>query len=117
MLAVGQAELIVPIPQSWASRSRFTVFLDMGNVFANDDVVYYDRSCAPRTSLTPSCVPIKYDLDASGVKASYGVAAQWLSPMGLFRFSYAFPMNADSPTALRFGDETERFQFSIGGAF
>jgi outer membrane protein insertion porin family len=116
MLAVGQAELIVPIPQSWASRSRFTVFLDMGNVFANDDVVYYDRSCLG-TSLTPSCVPIKYDLDASGVKASYGLAAQWLSPMGLFRFSYAFPMNADEPTALRFGDETERFQFSIGGAF
>jgi len=37
--------------------------------------------------------------------------------MGLFRFSYAFPVNADAPTALRFGDETERFQFSIGGAF
>ena len=116
MLAVGQAELIVPIPQSWQSRSRFTVFLDMGNVFANDDVVYYDRSCLG-TSLTPSCVPIKYDLDASGVKASYGVAAQWLSPMGLFRFSYAFPLNVEGPTALRFGDETERFQFSIGGAF
>jgi outer membrane protein insertion porin family len=116
MLAVGQAELILPIPQSWQSRSRFTAFLDMGNVYANDDVVYYDRTCLG-TSLNPSCIPIKYDLDASGVKAAYGLAAQWLSPMGLFRFSYAFPINAADPTALRFGDETERFQFSIGGAF
>jgi outer membrane protein insertion porin family len=115
-MVVGQAELIVPIPESWQSRSRFTLFLDMGNVYANDDVVYYDRTCLG-TSLNPSCIPIKYDLDASGVKAAYGLAAQWLSPMGLFRFSYAWPINASEPTALRFGDETERFQFSIGGAF
>ncbi len=115
-LVVGQAELILPIPQSWQSRSRFTAFLDAGNVYSNDDVVFYDRSCLG-TSLTPSCIPIKYDLDSTGVKASYGIAAQWLSPMGLFRFSYAFPINAAEPTELRFGDETERFQFSIGGAF
>ena len=113
---VGQAELIVPIPQSWQSRSRFTLFFDMGNVYATDDVVYYDRSCLG-TTLAPSCVPIPYALDSSGIKAAYGLAAQWLAPMGLFRFSYAFPLNADDPTELRFGDETERFQFSIGGAF
>jgi outer membrane protein insertion porin family len=46
-----------------------------------------------------------------------GIAAQWLAPLGLFRFSYAFPLNAEDGTATLYGDETERFQFSIGGAF
>lgn len=115
-LAVGQAELILPMPQSWKSRARFTLFYDVGNIYANDDVVYYNKGCVnPQND--PSCVPIKYDLDASGIKSSVGLGAQWLAPLGLFRFSYAFPLNADDPTALRFGDETERFQFSIGGAF
>jgi outer membrane protein insertion porin family len=48
---------------------------------------------------------------------SYGAAVQWLAPLGLFRFSYAFPINAVGAEDGRFGDRTERFQFSIGGAF
>ena len=43
---------------------------------------------------------------------------QWLAPLGVFRFSYAIPLNderGDTPT--RYGDETEGFQFSIGQAF
>jgi outer membrane protein assembly factor BamA len=37
--------------------------------------------------------------------------------LGLFRFSYAFPLNADDETQRFYGNDTERFQFSIGGAF
>jgi outer membrane protein insertion porin family len=115
-LMTGQAEVILPIPEKWRSRSRFTLFYDLGNVFATDDVVYYNKGCFdPQTD--PSCTEIKYDLDTTGIKTAVGAAVQWLAPLGLFRFSYAFPLNAQDATALRFGDETEQFQFSIGGAF
>jgi outer membrane protein insertion porin family len=42
---------------------------------------------------------------------------QWLAPLGLFRFSYGIPLNSFEGDTVRFGDETERFQFSIGQAF
>ena len=51
------------------------------------------------------------------LKKSAGIAVQWLAPLGLFRFSYAFPMNADKGDDFRYEDEEERFQFSIGQAF
>jgi outer membrane protein insertion porin family len=62
-------------------------------------------------------VPLDYDFKYSSLKKSAGIAVQWLAPLGLFRFSYAFPMNADKATDLRYEDEEERFQFSIGQAF
>jgi outer membrane protein insertion porin family len=40
-----------------------------------------------------------------------GISFQWLAPIGLFRFSYGFPLNEDE------FDRVERFQFSIGSAF
>jgi outer membrane protein insertion porin family len=51
------------------------------------------------------------------LKRSYGIAVEWLAPLGLLRFSYADPINADGDTDRYFGDEVERFQFSIGQAF
>jgi outer membrane protein insertion porin family len=43
---------------------------------------------------------------------------QWLAPLGVFRFSYALPLNENSTdTPDRYGDQTEGFQFSIGQAF
>lgn len=120
LLTVGQAELILPIPASWRSRARFTLFFDVGNVFSTDDVTFFNSSC--NSVLSPeNCNDsnrISYDFDSSDLKRSYGVAVEWLAPLGLFRFSYAFPLNADPFVADGgFGDETERFQFSIGGAF
>ena len=51
-------------------------------------------------------------------KQSVGVAVQWLAPLGVFRFSYAIPLNDESgDTPIEWGDETEGFQFSIGQAF
>ena len=120
MLTVGQAELILPLPASWRARTRFTLFYDIGNVWGTDDVTYYNTSC--NSAVTPqNCNPsnvIRYDFDSQDLKRSYGAAVEWLAPLGLFRFSYAFPQNADpfEPDG-RFADQTERFQFSIGGAF
>ena len=40
------------------------------------------------------------------------------SPLGVFRFSYAMPLNDKrGDTDTRWGDEIEGFQFSIGQAF
>ena len=119
LLAAGQAELILPIPAKWRSRARFSLFFDMGNVYSTDDVTFYNTSCnqifAPQNCTAAN--EIEYDFDASEFKRSYGLAVQWLAPLGLFRFSYGFPMNADPAQNGRYGDQTERFQFSIGGAF
>lgn len=110
MLVAAQTELILPIPEKWRSRSRLTLFFDVGNVFSTGGVVF----TAPAPNQT---VPIDYDFDVGNLKQSVGISAQWLAPLGLFRFSYGFPLNADDPTALSYGDDTEEFQFSIGGAF
>jgi outer membrane protein insertion porin family len=96
------------MPEKWQSKARFSLFFDVGNVFSLGDVVFYDK-----TRLNP----IEYDFDAGELKQSVGIAAQWLAPLGLFRFSYAFPLNSEDGTDTLYGDETERFQFSIGGAF
>lgn len=114
LLVAGQAELLLPMPEKWRSRARFSLFYDIGNVFSVGDVEF----CAPfERAAPPRCQPIEYDFDFGELKQSVGIAAQWLAPLGLFRFSYGFPLNADDRTSVDFGDETERFQFSIGGAF
>jgi outer membrane protein insertion porin family len=107
-LVAAQTEVILPIPEKWRSRSRLTLFYDIGNVFSTGGVSF----TAP-----DRITPIDYDFDFGNLKQSVGLSAQWLAPLGLFRFSYGFPLNDEGPTALSYGDETEEFQFSIGGAF
>jgi outer membrane protein insertion porin family len=107
LLISAQMEVILPIPQKWASRARFSMFFDIGNVFSTTEIDFFDKIGNP----------IDYGFDAGNLKQSFGLAAQWLAPLGLFRFSYAVPLNSDSPTSNLWGDETERFQFTIGGAF
>jgi outer membrane protein insertion porin family len=51
------------------------------------------------------------------LKKSAGVAVQWLVPLGVFRFSYALPLNTFKGDGVQFEDEEERFQFTIGQAF
>jgi outer membrane protein insertion porin family len=51
------------------------------------------------------------------LRSSVGIGVQWLAPLGLFRFSYAYPLNPYSGNDRYYGDELERFQFSIGQAF
>ncbi|MBW7930408.1 MAG: outer membrane protein assembly factor BamA [Gammaproteobacteria bacterium] len=110
LMVAAQTELILPIPEKWRSRSRLTLFYDAGNVFSTSGVNF----TAPYPNNT---IPIDYDFSFSELKQSVGISAQWLAPLGLFRFSYGFPLNADKRSAFSYGDDTERFQFSIGGAF
>ena len=98
----SQLELIIPVRGELGNTTRFSLFLDAGNIFSTDTTPFFD----PQTG-----EPSNFDLDASAFKYSVGASFQWLAPLGLFKFSYGFPLNDDG------FDDTERFQFTIGSAF
>ncbi len=114
---VAQTELLLPIPEKWRNSARFSLFYDIGNIFSDQNIVFR----APNLHLDdPNFVPaeIDYGFKYSELKQSVGVAVQWLAPLGVFRFSYAMPLNDKrGDTDTRWGDEIEGFQFSIGQAF
>jgi outer membrane protein insertion porin family len=105
----ARAELIIPTPEKWATSARATVFYDIGNVFSTGNRYLFTGI----DGVTPVDYRFKYDK----LKHSTGVAVQWLAPLGVFRFSYAFPLNAYRGDNVLFPDEEERFQFTIGQAF
>lgn len=112
LVTVAQTEVIIPIPKKWQSRTRFSLFFDIGNVYyTGKNTTFYERD-----GVTPLPDGF-YDFSNQDLRQSVGIAAQWLAPLGLFRFSYGIPMNEEEGNAQIFGDETENFQFSIGGAF
>ena len=118
----ARIEAILPVPQKFAASARLSLFFDVGNVFSTDGVAFQSK---PQPVLDPvtgevlgsTTVPLDYKFKYSSLKKSAGISVQWLAPLGLFRFSYAFPLNADKGDAFRYEDEQERFQFSIGQAF
>jgi outer membrane protein insertion porin family len=106
---VNRYELIFPVPDKWKSAARISLFYDIGNVFQTGNKV--------RFLGVDDITPVDYHFNYANLKQSTGVAVQWLAPLGLFRFSYGIPLNPFPGDTVRFGDETERFQFSIGQAF
>ncbi len=107
VLVAGQLELIIPLPDKFASQARASFFYDVGNVFNTGEVAFTDKLGSP----------IEYKPDFDELRSSVGIAVQWLAPLGLFRFSYAYPLNPYDGNDRYYGDELERFQFSIGQAF
>lgn len=106
---VNRYELIFPVPDKWKSSARVSLFYDIGNVFQTGNKVKFLG--------VDDLTPVDYHFNYANLKRSTGVAVQWLAPLGLFRFSYGIPLNAFEGNTVRFNDETERFQFSIGQAF
>jgi outer membrane protein insertion porin family len=106
-MVASQLELIIPLPEKWSSQARASIFYDIGNVFNTGEVEFTDKLGSP----------IEYKPDVDELRASVGIGVQWLAPLGLFRFSYAYPLNEYRGNDRYFGDEVERFQFSIGQAF
>jgi outer membrane protein insertion porin family len=106
VLVASQLELILPLPAKWSNQARASIFYDVGNVFNTGEVEFTDKLLAP----------IEYKPDLKELRASVGIGVQWLAPLGLFRFSYAYPLNAYTSNDRFYGDELERFQFSIGQA-
>jgi outer membrane protein insertion porin family len=105
----GRAELIFPVPDKWRASARISAFYDIGNVFSQGTGIKFvgiDR-----------VTPVDYQFDYNDLKQSTGIAVQWLAPLGIFRFSYALPLNKKKGEGVRYPDETEGFQFTVGSAF
>jgi len=110
MKVVGRAEIILPMPAKFRSSARASLFYDIGNVFQTGNRYRFYGRDAART-------PIDYDFSYDKLKHSAGLAVQWLAPLGLFRFSYAVPLNAYKGDSVLYPDQKEGFQFSVGQAF
>jgi len=106
---VGRAELLFPVPAKWRASTRISAFFDIGNVFSQGTGIDF----VGRDGRTP----VDYEFDYNELKQSAGIAVQWFAPLGIFRFSYGFPLNDFKGDAVRYPDEVERFQFTIGSAF
>ena len=108
LLTVANAEILFPTPEKWKANVRVSAFYDMGNVFSTCCVKFYGQD---------GITPVSYKFSYSELKRSVGIAVQWLAPLGIFRFSYAVPLNASNGNGITWPDEREGFQFSIGSAF
>lgn len=84
---VANAELLWGVPGMEKSL-RLGWFVDAGQVFAKGERVQLDE-----------------------LRASTGISAAWISPLGPLKFSVAQPLNSKD------GDKTERFQFQMGTTF
>jgi outer membrane protein insertion porin family len=103
-VALASLELIVPTPfasEEVRNQIRTSVFVDAASVWDTEFV--YDPSVDTRY----------YDdySDPMNIRASYGAALQWMSPMGPLVFSIAKPIESYE------GDDEEFFTFTIGRTF
>ena len=103
----SQIEAILPMPKKFEQSARVSLFVDAGEAYYLGGTKFTDKAG----------FPVDTSFHLNEIRASTGVAAQWLAPLGLFRFSYAFPLRYKKATELDYGDEIEGFQFSIGRAF
>ncbi len=86
---VGNVELLFPVPFADDVRSvQLSAFFDVGNVFGDVNEFKVDE-----------------------LRASVGLAAIWMSPVGPLAVSFATPINDQS------GDQTQFFQFTLGAGF
>jgi outer membrane protein insertion porin family len=106
---VGRAELLFPVPEKWRASTRISAFFDIGNVFSQGTGIEF----VGRDGRTP----VDYHFDYNELKQSVGLAIQWFAPLGVFRFSYGIPLNEFKGDLIRYPDEVESFQFTIGSAF
>ncbi|HKE94459.1 MAG TPA: outer membrane protein assembly factor BamA, partial [Povalibacter sp.] len=103
----GQFEAILPLPDKFRSSARLSLFLDFGQSFYLGDTDFTNKLGTR----------VDYGFDLRDLRSSTGISVEWLSPMGLFRFSYAIPLRYENETRREFGDDIERFQFTVGNAF
>ena len=98
------AEVIIPIPfLEQFDQFRFSAFVDAGNVYCSGGEI-------SQIDGRPLC-PNVSRLDLSKMRASAGLGAVWISPLGIMSFSLSTPLND------QVGDRTEQFQFNIGTSF
>ncbi|WP_087022913.1 outer membrane protein assembly factor BamA [Thaumasiovibrio subtropicus] len=106
-MALASAELFVPTPfasEEARNQLRTSVFIDMASVWDTE----FDLS---GKSIGSGGQYIYDYSDPTNFRASYGVALQWMSPMGPLVFSLAKPIKKFE------GDRDEFFSFTIGRTF
>jgi outer membrane protein insertion porin family len=110
MRITSQNELIFPMVAKFAQTARVSAFFDLGGIYETGHAIkFYGPD-----NVSVDC----YTLKCQGLKRSVGLAVQWLAPLGLFRFSFAIPLNSKRGDGITtWGDQTEGFQFSVGNAF
>ena len=91
--------MLIPLPQKFQSSARLSWFYDIGNIFSTGD-----RYTVPRAARGQ---PVEYEFEYDKLKHSTGIAVQWLAPLGVFRFSYALPLNAYKGDFNTYPDEIE----------
>lgn len=96
---VFNAELEIPILK--AMNISGVVFFDMGNAYNEDQDLSLKIDWFAKSD---------EELD-SVMRSSMGFGFQWLSPMGLLRFEWGFPLNPKK------NEDNVVFEFSIGNAF
>ena len=97
------------MPEKWKSSARISWFYDIGNVFQTGNKVKFLG--------VDDITPVDYHFNYANLKQSTGIAVQWLAPLGSVPFLVRHSFESLPGDTVRFGDETERFQFSIGQAF
>ncbi|NLS13161.1 outer membrane protein assembly factor BamA [Vibrio sp. SM6] len=106
-IALGSLELIFPTPfasDEARSQVRTSVFVDVASL--------WDTEFDYRQGGASYGEKYYYDYaDPSNYRASYGLALQWVSPMGPLVFSLAKPIKKYD------GDDEEFFTFTIGRTF
>jgi outer membrane protein insertion porin family len=114
---VAQTELLLPMPEKWRNSARFSLFYDIGGIFSDQKIRFVGPDIQTGVA-RENATQVDYGFSYDQLKQSAGVAVQWLAPLGVFRFSFAIPLNKDTRNSTdNWGDETEGFQFSIGQAF
>ncbi len=103
----GRSKPSCQLPEKFASTARLSLFFDFGQAFFTGDEKFTDKNGSRVT----------YGFDLNELRTSAGIGVQWLAPLGLFRFSFAYPLRYRQGTWRTYGDDVERFQFSIGNAF
>jgi outer membrane protein insertion porin family len=86
---IVNAEALLPLPGLKTDKSvRFSVFVDGGNVFGQDEKVSF-----------------------GSLRYSTGIGVSWFSPVGPLKFNLGVPIKKKE------GDKIERFQFQLGSVF
>ncbi|WP_321843543.1 outer membrane protein assembly factor BamA [Paraburkholderia bannensis] len=89
-MVVGNVELTFPLPGTGYDRTlRVFTFVDGGNVWGTEG----------------------NSTGANGLRYSYGVGLEWISPIGPLKLDMGFPIVKHA------GDQYQKFQFQIGTSF